>query len=780
MLLGAVGAAQPAPATDPVDAAAPALQSLPALSPPPRAGRPDAGPTFLRARELRSRIGQDAVADGEVELRRGGMVMRADTLSFDQSEDMAQAQGHVRINHDGNVYEGTYLRLQVERFEGFFLDPTYFFSRVGAGGHAQRMEFQDSQRARAVGATYSSCPADGSGGPAWELQTRSVRIDLEANEGVAEGAVLRFYGVPILAAPTLSFPLTDARKSGWLPPTFNIDSRSGVELSIPYYWNIAPQYDATVAPVLYSRRGAGADGEFRYLEPGFTGSAAMRWLPHDRLLDRSRWSLGVVHSGTPLPQWDYSLTVKRVSDDAYWKDFPRGIDNPMPRLLPADLSGQGRFRPGLGELTAYARVLRWQVLQDVDPVTRVLAPYERVPQIGARWLARAPGGLELALEGEFNRFRLPQGEDDLIRNSGDRVHALGSLARPWRGPGWSLVPKVALNAATYDTDRPLANGRTRSSRTIPTFSLDGALEFERQTTWLGSAVRQTLEPRVLYVRTPFRNQSLVPNFDAAGKDFNFDTIYTENSFSGVDRVSDANALTAGVTTRVIDAATGAEALRLGLVQRYLFSDQRITPEGPANTRRLSDLLLLGSTSLVPNWSLDSSLQYDPDLSRAVRSVVGVRYAPGPFRTLSATYRFARSASEQFETAWQWPLSGRVPPDAGDVRVSPLVRAMNGGTGQRCTGAWYSVGRINYSLRDSRVTDSVIGFEYDAGCWIGRVVAERLSTGRSQATTRILFQLELVGLSRLGSNPLQVLKDNIPGYRLLRDERAAPDPGIFHD
>lgn len=777
MGLGTAVVAQTAP--EPVDTPAPALQPLPTLSPPPRTGRADAGPTFLRARELRSRIGQDAVAEGEVELRRGGIVMRADTLSLSQPDDLARAQGHVRISHDGNVYEGTYLQLQIERFEGFFLEPTYFFSRVGAGGHAQRLEFLDTQRSRAVAATYSSCPADSSGGPAWELQARSVRIDLETNEGVAEGAVLRFYDVPILAAPTLSFPLTDARKSGWLPPTFNIDSRSGVELSVPYYWNIAPQYDATVAPVLYSRRGAGADGEFRYLEPGFSGSVGLRWLPHDRLVDRSRWSLDAVHASTPQRQWDYSLAVKRVSDDGYWKDFPRGIDHPMPRLLPADLRGQGRFRPGLGDLTAYARVLRWQVLQDVDPLTRVLAPYERAPQIGARWLAQAPGGLELALEGEFNRFGLPPGEDDPARNTGDRLHALGSLARPWSGAGWSLVPRVALNAATYDTDRALANGRTRTSRAIPTFSLDGALELERQTTWLGRAVRQTLEPRLLYVRTPFRDQSLVPNFDAAGKDFNFDTIYTANSFSGVDRVSDADALTAGVTTRVIDDATGAEALRLGLVQRYLFRDQRITPEGPANTRRLSDLLLLGSTSLVPNWSLDSSLQYDPDLSHTVRSVLGVRYAPGPFRTLSATYRFARSASEQFEAAWQWPLGGRTP-QAPDARISPLVRAMNGGTGQSCTGAWYSVGRINYSLRDSRVTDSVVGFEYDAGCWIGRVVAERLSTGRSQATTRMLFQLELVGLSRLGSNPLQVLKDNIPGYRLLREERTAPDPGSLYD
>jgi LPS-assembly protein len=216
---------------------------------------------------------------------------------------------------------------------------------------------------------------------------------------------------------------------------------------------------------------------------------------------------------------------------------------------------------------------------------------------------------------------------------------------------------------------------------------------------------------------------------------------------------------------VLDADTGAETLRLGLVQRYLFRDQRITPDGNVFTQRFSDVLLLGSTTLVPSMTLDASVQYSPDIGRTVRSIVGVRYSPGPFRTVGATYRFARALNEQVELAWQWPVYG---PTAKGAEVNRLDPAGS------CTGSWYSVGRINYSTRDSRVTDSVVGLEYDSGCWIGRVVAERLSTGRSEATTRLAVQLELVGLSRLslGSNPLQVLKDNIPGYRLLRDERGS--------
>ena len=270
----------------------------------------------------------------------------------------------------------------------------------------------------------------------------------------------------------------------------------------------------------------------------------------------------------------------------------------------------------------------------------------------------------------------------------------------------------------------------------------------------------------MYVNTPYQAQSSLPNFDAAAKDFNFESIFSENTFSGVDRVSDSHQLTAGVTSRVLDAGTGAETLRLGLVQRYLLRDQRITPDGNVFTQRFSDVLLLGATTLVPNTTLDASVQYSPDIGRTVRSIVGARYSPGPFRTVGATYRFARGLSEQVELAWQWPIYGPTADAAGTNRL-----AVNGA----CTGSWYSVGRINFSTRDTRVTDSVLGLEYDSGCWIARLVAERLSTGRSEATTRLALQLELVGLSRLsvGSNPLQVLKDNIPGYRLLRDERSSP-------
>jgi LPS-assembly protein len=748
-----------------------ALRIEPTLLAPARGDAGRALPIIVRARTLRGRPDIDTQAEGDVELRRGGATIRADTLNYDVADDLAVARGGVRFSRDGNSFSGTELQLRLQRAEGFFLNPTYFFARAGAGGSAQRIDFLDEQRAVASGATYTSCTADGTGTPAWLLSTRRVKLDFEANEGIAEQAVLRFYGVPILALPALSFPLTDERKSGWLPPSINLDSKSGLQFSVPYYWNIAPHRDATLTPAVSLKRGVGGEAEFRYLEARYSGSVDVNALPHDRITGHSRYAAALRHDAE-LP-WDSTLQLRslRVSDDEYWKDFPRAVTSLTPRLLSSEL----QLNRGTGHWQTYARVQGWQVLQTLDTSTRIEAPYERLPQIGARYGAAVGKGFELAFETEFNRFANPANGISAARPTGLRVHAVGQLSRAFGSPGWTLTPRLSFNAASYALDQPLADGRRTATRVIPTFSLDSNWALERDANWFGRDVRQTLEPRLLYVKTPYRSQATLPNFDAAGRDFNFDSIFTDNAFSGVDRVSDSHQVTAGLTSRLLNPQTGAESLRVGLVQRYLLSDQRVTPDdGPTLTQRFSDVLLLGSTNVVPKWNLDAALQYSPDSNRVVRSVAGARYSPGPFRTVGATYRLTRGTggaveSELVDLGWQWPLSGLTPPER-------LAAAPKLDTGA-CAGSWYSVGRINYSTRDRRITDSVVGVEYDAGCWIGRVVAERLSTGRSEATTRLSVQLELVGLSRLnvGANPLQVLKDNIPGFRMLREERTTTSP-----
>ena len=753
-----------------VPAQSPPLQPSPQLRGPRTDDTPL--PIVLQAERLSGRPDLETLAEGAVELRRGSTVIRADRLSYDVPQDLARATGEVVIEREGNRFTGPELQLHVQRFEGYFLKPRYFIARTQAGGQAERVSFLDAQRAEAIEANYTSCPRDGSQDPAWLLSTDRVRMDFETNTGVAEGAVVRFYGVPILAAPVLSFPLNEERKSGWLPPNVNLDSKSGFIVGVPYYWNIAPNRDATFTPVVMTRRGFALDSEFRYLQPSHEGRINLNLLPNDRVTGRSRHAVQFVHEGRAPYQVHYSADLLRVSDDAYWKDFPRSLPSLTPRLLPLNLQAERRFEAPGSDWRLYARALRWQVLNRAEPLAAQIAPpYDRLPQLGLRGDGRlARGAVQYSLETELNRFELADGRGLSAQRPtrGERAHLLATLALPWQLPGGWITPRLQLNGAGYRWrhEDGAVPQEGRASRVIPTFAVDSGLVLERDSRWFGQAMRQTLEPRVLYVNTPFRAQSHLPNFDAAGQDFNDISIYSENAFSGIDRVSDTHQVTAGVTTRWLDAGTGVETMRLGIVQRYLLRTQRITPapeagvnvQGEPVTERLSDLLLLGSSTIWPHWTLSGAMQYNAEIRRPVRVIAGVRYSPGPFRTVNLNYRLTRGSSEQVELGWQWPIYG------------PALRRSSSTTA--CEGSWYGVGRLNYSMRDRRLTDALAGVEYDAGCWIGRVVAERVSTGRTEATTRLMLQLELVGLSRLGSNPLKVLKDNIPGYRLLREERGA--------
>jgi LPS-assembly protein len=288
--------------------------------------------------------------------------------------------------------------------------------------------------------------------------------------------------------------------------------------------------------------------------------------------------------------------------------------------------------------------------------------------------------------------------------------------------------------------------------------------FERDTPLFGRSLRQTLEPRAFYVNTPHRDQSLLPNYDSGAIDFSLATIYSENAFVGNDRISDSNLLTLGVTSRFLDTATGAEAVRVGVAQRLRFRDQNVALPGslPAQDR-ISDLLLGGSINWDPRWSFDGTVQFNPKTEQSVRSTLGARYSPGNFRSITAAYRFQRESSEQLDMGWQWPLN-----DLWGDRGQNLAPGQGQGEGR-----WYSVGRLNYSMNESKLVDSVLGFEYDAGCWLGRIVLERLQTSSITATQRLMFQLEFVGFSRLGVNPLKSLKDNIPNYQNLREPTGAP-------
>ena len=720
------------------------------LTPEQRAERP----VFVSGDEMEGQADVKAVLEGHAELRRADTVIRADRVEYTVADDLAKAQGPVHLNRAGNRYEGTNLELKVDAFEGFFDNAQFRLLKTEAHGGASRVEFLDADRSVVHNATYTTCQKndESTWQPDWVLRARVLRLDNVEQVGVAEDVTLEFLGMSLPEIPSVSFPLSDRRKTGLLPPTVAIDSRSGVEYMQPWYWNIAPNRDLTVNAALKTKRGVSLGGEFRYLEPSYRGQFITDWMPRDALRDRSRWSISGLHQGTmdsPIGTLGLNVNLQRVSDDNYWSDFPRASQPLRQRLLPGDaqLSWSGN------ETTMRVRTLKWQTLQ--DPAAPIVPPYDRMPQLQWRYApSKLAGGLEASLELDTTRFESalrPNGQPN-----GQRSYALAQIQRPFLSPGGFVTPRLQLHGTQYQLDGPMANGSRSADRSLPTFSLDSGLVFERDAEYLGRSFVQTLEPRAFYTYTPFRDQRMLPVYDTAANDFNFATIYTENAYGGQDRLADNNLLTLGATTRLLNPSTGAETARFGIAQRVRFADQRVTLPGEAPvSERLSDLMLGAGVQWTPSWGVDSTVQYNPKTNRSIRSTISTRYRDGPYSNVSLAYRLQRDISEQLQLGWQWPLFGK----------------QAKGDGSR----WYGVGRLNYSLPDNKFVDTVVGLEYDSCCWVGRVVLERLQSGLITTNTRLLFQIEFVGFSRLnlGSSPLETLRRNVPGYQLLREEVRTP-------
>jgi len=730
-------------------------------------------PVFVSGQRIDARPDLDLVIEGDATLRKQGLSVRAQRIEYDQSQDTLKAQGQVRIMREGNVFEGPSLKLQADSFQGQFLQPTYSLLKGGGHGEAAEIEFIDAQRATVRNATYTTCSRvpGPSWLPEWVLKAASLQVNEEDNTVQAKDMQLRFKDVPILAAPSLTFPLNSARQSGLLAPLIGIDTVSGIEVSSPYYWNIAPNRDATLTTTVMSKRGVALDSEFRYLETDSQGQARLNVMPHDTLRQQSRWGLSAQHIGgietgnSVLGRLGVNVNLNRVSDDNYWRDFPRAGLSLTQRLLPAS----GSVYWGQGDWTLMTQVLKFQTLQDISsPIT---PPYDRSPQIVARYNKWDVQGFDVGFTADTTRFeadysQIPGGTSAVLRN-GQRSYAAAQISHPWLKPWGFVIPKIQLHGTRYQLDTPLATGQLEVNRLLPTFSLDTGLVYERDASFFGRGLRQTLEPRAFFVRTPYKDQSQLPSYDSGATDFNLTTVYSENPYVGQDRIADNNLVTLGVNSRLFDNNTGAELARFGVAQRYRFSDQlvRLPGELPVSSG-FSDILLGAGVRWDNRWTFDSTLQFDAQTHRTTRTTLTTRFNPSPYRVFNTAYRLTRDQSEQIDLGWQWPLRDL----AWGAEDAPAGPALAPGQGLG-TDRWYSVGRMNFSLKDRKMVDTLLGFEYDAGCWLGRVVYERLQSTTSTSRSRILFQLEFVGLARVGSSPLKTLRDNIPRYQYLREDLA---------
>lgn len=708
------------------------LRSSPALLPLSKKSD-EPRPVFVTANRIFGKNEVQTVAEGDVELRKIGTVLTADKLTYWPAEDETEALGNVVLTQERGVVTGPKLRLKIGDQTGFFETPSYIFrqeskregvTRTAIGrGEAERIDFEGEDKMALTNATYSTCKP---GNNSWYARVDNLKLDYERQEGEGDNGTIYFKDVPILYSPWVSFALDNARKSGFLSPTFGSTSLGGFDLTVPYYWNIAPNHDATIVPRVFTKRGMQLSGEFRYLDSSYLGNARVEYLPNDQVRGISRHAYSWQHDQVLAPNLTGRLNLNGVSDDFYYTDLSTRIGITSQTNLPR----QGVLNYASDWWNAQAQILRYQTIQP-NPAAPVPVPYQLTPQF--TFNARQPdiNGLDAAVLGQFTSFTHPTNVE------GRRVVAYPQLALPYVQSGYYITPKVGVHFTDYSLTRQDINTPSTLNRSVPIVSLDAGMTFERDLGLFGNSYVQTLEPRLFYLNVPSREQSKIPLFDTALADFNFTQVFAENLYTGQDRIADANQLTTALTSRLIDPRTGAETVRGMVGQRFYFRDQSVTlnPGDPKRSGKSSDFLAALTGKVMPKVFADAAVQYNTHDSQVSRLTLAGRYQPEVGKVLNASYRYTRDVLGQIDVTGQWPVYG----------------------------GWNVVGRYNYSIKEGRVVETIGGVEYDGGCWVGRAVLQRFAATADQPSTAVFLQLELNDFSRIGSNPLELLRRSIQGY-----------------
>ncbi|MBW9107972.1 LPS-assembly protein LptD [Paraburkholderia phenoliruptrix] len=699
--------------------------------------------TFVLGDSTNGTTDQDMAVKGAAEVRRNTVVIKADALHYDQDTDMADAYGQVHVNNNGTTFAGPEAHLRVDSSEGFMTAPKYHFNVTGGSGSAERVDLLDNERSVFTKGTYTACAC--ADNPAWYIKGSEFDFDTGADEGVAYNSVLFFQGLPVFASPWLSFPLSGERRSGLLPPTFSLSSTNGFELSVPYYFNIAPNRDLTFTPRLISKRGVQLQTSFRYLSPTYSGSITGEFLPNDRLTKTNRYALYIQHNQNFGNGFGGYIYYNKVSDNTYPEDLSSSVNQFMngTQLLYQQEAG---LTYNNGPWSVLAREQHWQTLAPS------IAPYGREPQLNVKYTKYNVGGFDFGTEADYTNFRITTAD----MTEGQRVMFNPYISYPVVGPGYFVTPKVQWHFASYNlrnisNDVPVGTPKN-FTESIPTLTFDTGLIFDRSVRLFGEDYIQTLEPRLYYVYTPYRNQASAPLFDTAESDFGLAEIFTPNTFVGNDRIADANRLTAAITTRFINPATGDERARFVIAQQYYFQDQRVTllPNQTSTQATHSDLIVGASVKLGAGFASETAFQYNADNNQLVKTSVGFGFSPASGKVLNVAYRYTRANTtldnqpiNQVLISGQWPLAHRV----------------------------FGVGRFNYDLGGHRIVDGLVGLQYDADCWtlgagIQRYANGLNTSGQHQSSTRFLAQLTFKGLSSVDNGLIAAFRSSVAGYTPL--------------
>lgn len=759
---------------------------------PPRVGRDDETPFEdlpIYAVADASRYSQETqrgTLSGDVLLRQGRLQAQAEQAHFDRNENLVTLQDQVRLRDQGVLMLGDSAGLQIDSGRTQVNDVTYVVHESHARGTADKVVRREDAIIVMTNGTYTTCEP---GENTWTLRAKDIELDREQGWGEAKHVRLHVKDVPVFYTPYITFPLDDRRKSGLLPPSFSTSTRSGTEVTVPYYFNLAPNYDATLYPRFMSKRGALVEGEARHLGHTSRSQLDAAFLDDSEFGDQ-RWMYRVRHDQQLAPRLSAHLDAGDISDPFYFQDLNTALDGRPDTYV--DQRGALHYT---GNGWRFHALVHSYELATVTAVS----PYERLPQLQLDGGTRiADTGLRLDYSTQYTYFdrdlqtgvitgkngaqidgiglNIPKPDENLRglqRATGHRVNVSPALSYPMRTSWGFLTPTARVESTHYDLEiDSRADGfdyaavDTRPSTTLPVASLDGGLYFDRDTTWFGNSMRQTLEPRAFYLYAPYRDQNDQPLFDTYETTFSYASLYRDDRFSGRDRTGDANQLTLGATTRLLDDR-GRERIRGSLGQIFYFDDRRvqldplISEAPPRDRQSRSAYAAEFMYQMHDHWRLSSNILWDPQESDGNAGDVRLNYQPEPRKVVNLGYRF-RNELNTFDAltgTFNRDPNRRI--DQSDISfIWPL-------------GAqWSVIGRYQHDFADDRTLEAFGGLEYDSCCWKVRFINrywvdydEFESVASDRGNRGIFLQIVLKGLGNVTGNRVESLLDEgIPGYR----------------
>ncbi len=665
---------------------------------------------------------------GNVEMTRADQHLRANMASYDTVSDMMDTQGQVYYSEDGLALFSNSASLHFATDQSVLRD-ALFISLDGPIRGSAKVAYRDSDLlSHYKDASYTSCRP---GNQDWIVHASRFKMNKESGLGSATNAWLEFKGVPILYTPYINFPIDDRRTTGFLFPSIGSNEENGFDMEIPFYWNIAPNLDATLRPRYLSKRGVLLGGDFRYLTEITKGSVGLEIMPYDELRNRPRFHGKLLNVTRLAKGLIADLDLNFVSDNDYFDELGDTLSISDRRHVRsrADIRYN---QPGVSFLT---RAESYQTIDRTIPET--FRPYLKLPQVALNLNHSFDSTIpvDLGMSNEYINF---------YRSNSITAHRFNTkpfVSLPIIDSGSYIIPKISFQFTHYLLNNQLAGKPSSISRGLPIASIDTGLFLERDFKFGSADLLHTIEPRVFYLYIPETNQDDIPIFDTALNDFTYNSLFREYSYSGLDRLQNANQVSVGLTSRIIDSNTGMEYLKFGIGEVFYFADRTAMLPGQAiQTNQLSNVVAELSGRFNQHLSFSTGLQWDPYENDFDRGHVRLQFINRPDQVINLGYQYRQNELIQSDVSFRWPIYDN----------------------------WYAVGRWQYSLKFNTTKESFIGLEKEGCCWRFRVVGRKYinaisATAEAELQTGIFLQLELKGLSSFGDKVEEFLEKNISGY-----------------